>query len=126
MEKRYKSLVCLIFICVMSFTAQAQVKAYAQNLSFFSLKEEPGLRVYPNPAVSQTTLSYQLSERANVYVRVVDLSGKQLAVLLPKQLQNSGKYEILFNFSKHQILPGMYIIHMIVNDKTYSKKIIVQ
>lgn len=145
MEKRYKNLVCLIFLIVMGFNAHSQSSDYTQdfeavpndsvaylneiaiyNEPLFILKQDVSLSVYPNPAVTETTIAYSLTNRASVYLRVVDLSGKQLAVLLPKQMQNAGKYEIVLAFSKYQILPGMYIIHMIVDDKTYSKKVIVQ
>lgn len=145
MEKRYKSLVSLIFMIAMGFSAHSQSNDYMQdfeakqndsvvylsqiaidNEPLFTIKQDVSLSVYPNPAVTETTIAYNLTDRSSVYLRVVDLSGKQLAVLLPKQMQNAGKYEVVLTFSKYQILPGMYIIHMIVDDKTYSKKVIVQ
>lgn len=145
MEKRYKSLVFLFFLMVIGINAHSQSNDYSQdfeaspnnsvaylsdistfNEPLFTIKQDVSLSVYPNPAVTETTIAYNLTNRSSVYLRVVDLSGKQLAVLLPKQMQNAGKYEVVLAFSKYQILPGMYIIHMIVDDKTYSKKVIVQ
>lgn len=81
---------------------------------------------YPNPAVSQTTVAYQLTDRATVTLRVIDLTGKQLAVLINKQSQDAGKKEYFWELSKNNITSGMYILVLQVDNKNYSRKIIVQ
>lgn len=81
---------------------------------------------YPNPAVTQTTIAYQLTDRATVTLRVIDLTGKQLAVLINKQSQDAGKKEYFWELSKNNITSGMYILVLQVDNKNYSRKVIVQ
>ncbi|MEE1945047.1 T9SS type A sorting domain-containing protein [Pedobacter sp. KR3-3] len=81
---------------------------------------------YPNPAATSTTIAYQLTDRANVSLRVIDLAGKQLAVLISKQAQDAGKKEFFWELSKNNITSGMYILVLQVDNKNYSRKIIVQ
>lgn len=81
---------------------------------------------YPNPAVTSTTVAYELTARANVTLRVIDLTGKQLAVLINKQAQDPGKKEFFWELAKNNISSGMYILILQVDSKNYSRKIIVQ
>ncbi|MES2418029.1 MAG: T9SS type A sorting domain-containing protein [Bacteroidota bacterium] len=142
MEKRYKKLVFFIFLIAISlngysqadFDSPSDVATYAPQLTataeendpFFVVKQDIAVAVYPNPATIKTTIAYTLPTRTTVFLRVVDLSGRQLVVLLTKQVQDSGKHEVEFNFEKYHILPGMYILHLLIDNKTYSKKVIVQ
>lgn len=93
--------------------------------SFFSLKDVLNFTNYPNPAVTSTTISYTLTAKAMVNLRVIDLTGKQLAVLI-KQDQAAGKQEYYWDLSKNSISSGMYILVLQVENKVYSRKIIVQ
>jgi len=43
--------------------------------------DEVGLKNYPNPASSRTTISYNLPEAANVSLKIFDISGKLLDVI---------------------------------------------
>jgi len=127
MEKLYKNFVLCAFLIVMSLSAHSRGYSYIEKSNPFALlRQDVSITVYPNPAVSKTTIAYDLTSRASVYIRAVDLSGKQLAVLLGKQVQSPGKYEVLFDFEKYNIKPGMYILHILIDNKTYSKKVIVQ
>jgi hypothetical protein len=60
-----------------------------------------------------------------VNLRVIDLTGKQLAVLV-KQDQAAGKQDYFWELSKNNISPGMYILVLQVENKVYSRKVIVQ
>ncbi|MDQ7948708.1 MAG: T9SS type A sorting domain-containing protein [Pedobacter sp.] len=80
---------------------------------------------YPNPAISSTTIAYTLTAKAMVNLRVIDLTGKQLAVLV-KQEQAAGKQEFYWELAKNNITSGMYILILQADNKIYSRKIIVQ
>ncbi|MGE5496745.1 MAG: T9SS type A sorting domain-containing protein [Syntrophothermus sp.] len=61
---------------------------------------------YPNPFNPSTKISYQLSGPGHAELRVFDLLGREIAVLVNK-IQDAGKYEVLFDGSN---LPsGIYI-----------------
>ena len=93
--------------------------------NLFATKEVSDFFNYPNPAVTHTTIAYTLSAKANVSLKVIDLAGKQLAVLV-KQEQAAGKQEYYWELAKHNISPGMYILILQVDNKILSRKIIVQ
>ena len=91
-------------------------KGFDQGISFSN---------FPNPATTQTTISYTLQIKSKVNLKVVDLTGRQLAVLVNKD-QASGKQEIIWNFTKNKVTSGMYILILRIDNKTYSRKVIVQ
>lgn len=142
MEKLYKLILLFVGLTVLNLTAQAQqiyrapylvLSAYSNYSSVYAwnsiLKAKPQQGIdfinYPNPASTSTTISYYLANKANVNLRVIDLAGKQLAVLI-KQQQNAGKQEYYWEFARNNISAGMYILFLQVDNKTYSRKIIVQ
>lgn len=88
-------------------------------------KEAVNFTNYPNPVLTSTTISYTLTAKAKVNLRVIDLAGKQLAVLI-RQDQSAGKQEYFWELSKNNITSGMYILVLQVDNKIYSRKMIVQ
>ncbi|RZL47888.1 MAG: T9SS type A sorting domain-containing protein [Pedobacter sp.] len=154
MEKLYKLIVLFVGLTVMNLTVQAQVNSYSLflatgiyhgNLTTAKdivknhnsdyhwgdflvkprTKQVTGFTNYPNPATTFTTVGYTLATKSNVVLKVIDLAGKQLALLI-KQEQLAGKQEFYWELSKNNISPGMYILILQVESKTYSRKIIVQ
>ncbi|TKB97305.1 T9SS type A sorting domain-containing protein [Pedobacter cryotolerans] len=143
MEKLYKLIVLFVGLTVLNLTAQAQqnrrapylfLSAYSNFSSFYGWDDilnhsKPQQTLdfinYPNPASASTTVSYYLANKANIQLRVIDLAGKQLAVLI-KQQQNAGKHEYYWEFARNNISAGMYILFLQVDNKSYSRKIIVQ
>lgn len=110
----------------MNTAVQAQVSASnAISPSTKELIQNVGFTNYPNPAVTYTNIAYNLATRAKVNLRVVDLTGKQLAVLV-KQEQAAGRQEYYWNLSKYKITSGMYILILQIDNKSYSRKVIVQ
>ncbi len=104
MPKLYKTLVLFVWLIAMNIDVQARLGLYPRiflssdrvmknkpttirsgwNILVhpFGYKEVTNFFNYPNPAVTQTTVSYTLSAKANVTLKVIDLAGKQLAVLV--------------------------------------------
>lgn len=110
----------------MSFTVRAQVSSNNAVLSNKTVvSQDVSFTNYPNPAKSQTTVAYNLNARAKVTLKVIDLAGKQLALLISQE-QNAGKQEYYWDFSKYKITSGMYILMLQIDQKTYSRKVIVQ
>ena len=141
MEKLYKLIVLFVGLTAMNLTFQAQGNSYTPLLASSinnstshswntillnkKVKQTVDFINYPNPATTFTTIGYNLTTKANVVLKVIDLAGKQLAILV-KQQQDAGKKEFYWEFSKNNITSGMYILILQVDNKTYSRKIIVQ
>lgn len=144
MKKRYKVIFLLVGLLVMNLTVHAQMNTYGMisssksdlaklyQQSYFyttapgtNFKEAFNFTNYPNPATTYTTVAYTLSEKANVILKVIDLAGKQMA-LLAKQEQSAGKHEYYWELTKNNIESGMYILILQVDNQVYSRKMIVQ
>lgn len=124
---------------MLNFSLSAQLRGYALtvsnhssiagypifSLNNFSDKQVSNFTNYPNPATLRTTISYTLSAKTKVNLRVIDLAGKQLAVLV-KADQSAGKHEFEWEFANNNVSAGMYILLLQVDSKTYTRKVIVQ
>lgn len=76
---------------------------------------------YPNPFNPKTIINYQLSMYNYVSLKVYDMLGKEIAILVSEQLK-PGSYEIEFDGSN---LPsGVYFYRIIAGDFIDSKKMI--
>lgn len=126
MNKLYKLFVLLLIITAMNTTVQAQDhKNSGSSPVNNSFGQDVAFSNYPNPATSQTKISYTLKSKSKVNLRVVDLTGRQLAVFVNND-QLSGKQEFNWDFSKYKVTSGMYILILRIDNKTYSRKVIVQ
>ena len=110
----------------MNITVQAQEdrnsaifslsKASIQDIAFFN---------YPNPASTQTTVSYNVPVKAKVTLQVLDLTGRQLALLINAE-QTAGKKEFYWDITKNRITSGMYILVLKIDNRTFSRKVVIE
>ena len=107
---------------------------YIDNLNFdgfLSGIKEPVLtiagyfdfNVYPNPFNEQATVSFTINKDENVVVRLLDLSGKQVA-LLANGKYSAGDHKL--NLSAEGLPKGFYICIINTENRNYFKKIIIQ
>lgn len=74
---------------------------------------------YPNPYNPSTVIQYTVSEPSLVALKLYDILGRQIAVLVDEQKQ-PGIYAVTFDGSR---LPsGVYFYHMIAGTKSVIKK----
>ena len=66
---------------------------------------------YPNPFNPITTLSWQLVSDSRVTLKVFDLLGRELAVLVNEN-QKSGNHQIEFSLDKYKLSSGVYFYQM--------------
>jgi hypothetical protein len=126
MNKLYKLIVLFLTLTAMNTTIQAQEdrnsaifslsKASTQDIAFFN---------YPNPASTQTTVSYNLPVKAKVTLQVLDLTGRQLALLINAE-QTAGKKEFYWDITKNRITSGMYILVLKIDNRTFSRKVVIE
>ncbi len=70
------------------------------------------LSLYPNPARSQSSLSFQLKETSNVAIEVYSLQGQRLQTSWLAPL-HQGRHEVPIDLS--QLQPGIYYIQLQIN-----------
>ncbi|MGB1243313.1 MAG: PKD domain-containing protein [Chitinophagales bacterium] len=83
------------------------------------------LNNYPNPVSTHTTLSFEVSESANVQINLYDMMGKLIDVVMPKQNVFAGRHELTY-YRRNHILPGTYLITAISDKRRWTRKMIVQ
>ncbi len=75
---------------------------------------------YPNPFNPSTTISYAIPKAGFVSLKVYDILGKEVAVLVNGE-KEVGKYTVLFDGSK--LASGVYIYELRANDFVSVKKL---
>ncbi len=74
---------------------------------------------YPNPFNPSTVVGYQLSVDALTTIKVYDLLGREVAVLV-NGVQAAGRYEVTFNASN--LSSGVYLIRMQAGQQSFTRK----
>ena len=79
---------------------------------------------FPNPATNVLNIWYTLLTPAAVGITLADINGKEVSILLEKQQQTAGSYQLsIDNIAK---LPGgTYFVHYSINNKDTAEKIII-
>ena len=76
---------------------------------------------YPNPFNAETTIKYDLPQNSNVTLKVYDILGNEVAVLVNKQ-QTAGVYSI--NFKAENLSSGIYFYKIEAGKFTQTKKLL--
>jgi hypothetical protein len=63
---------------------------------------------YPNPFNESTVISFKLKEPGVVNLKVFDMYGNVIAVLVNNEYRNWGKYIERFDASRYNLAPGIY------------------
>lgn len=79
------------------------------------------VKVYPNPAEDQITISYSLTKETNVTIKIMDVLGNEIATLLSQRLP-SGDQNNNFNIAS-RLNSGYYFIRLIAGNETIIKRI---
>jgi len=80
----------------------------------FNLKQN-----YPNPFNPITTIEYQVSNSSLVTIKVYDLIGREVAILV-NETKQPGNYQV--NFDSGNFASGVYFYKMIAGDFSSVKK----
>jgi len=75
---------------------------------------------FPNPFNPATEIKFGITESANVDLRIYDVLGKEIAVLINNEYMSAGSYNVKFDASK--LASGNYIYKMTAGKNTISRK----
>ncbi|MBK9098158.1 MAG: T9SS type A sorting domain-containing protein [bacterium] len=76
---------------------------------------------YPNPFNPSTTIKYAVAEKQFVSIKVYDVLGNEVAVLVNEE-KSAGSYEVVFN--ANHISAGVYYYTIITDNFVQTKKMI--
>lgn len=95
----------------------------AEELLALTNQKEHFITLYPNPFLSDVLIEYELESDANVNAGVYDFSGNKMAISLEKEaFQTPGKHK--YTFDGTNLIPGMYIVRISVNNTMHSRILI--
>jgi hypothetical protein len=100
------------------YEEQPEVEEYSFNSTY---DEDNLIQVAPSPFSEQTTLTYTIDKTAKVQLDVFDLTGRKV-VELTNKTQAAGKYSEVFEAGSNP--PGSYLVRLFVDDKLYTKQVV--
>ncbi len=107
------------------YTAWIQAGSPAISPDYIETQKEPQLAIlnqnFPNPFTLATSISYHLTETADVELFVTDISGHRITTLV-KERQNPGDYTI--DWEAPGMEPGIFIVGLVANNKTCFNKML--
>ncbi len=77
---------------------------------------------YPNPFNPSTRIEYSVPKNTYVTLKVYDVSGKEVAVLVNSQI-SAGSYSVSFNTNDYNLSSGIYFYKLTAGDKSAIKKL---
>lgn len=80
------------------------------------------VNMFPNPATSQVTLSYQLSSSAKVSISVLNMLGKEVATV-PASVKGAGAHEA--NINTADLAGGVYFVTFTAGTEQVTQKLVV-
>ena len=78
---------------------------------------------YPNPFNPTTVISFELPAESLVSMRVYDLLGREIAVLMHEKKQ-AGSFQLVFDASKYRLSTGIYILVLKAGENQLVRKMI--
>ncbi len=99
-----------------SFTTESETSV-ADNQEFGG-----EISIYPNPAQTETTISFNLSTLSKVAVDVYDVNGSKV-ISIPSQTMHAGMQNI--NLDVNALVPGVYTYTILSNDKFIKGRFVV-
>lgn len=76
---------------------------------------------YPNPFTTASTLTYSLRRSAEVSLRVYDLLGREVALLVEPQEQAAGRYEVALDAPR--LAAGTYVCVLDVGGARFTQRV---
>jgi hypothetical protein len=80
---------------------------------------------YPNPFNPATVISYNIAADGHVELKIYDITGKEVAVIV-NEFKQAGEYKVIFNMYEHKLnlSSGVYMYTLKAGDKLFSKKML--
>jgi PKD repeat protein len=89
-----------------------------------SIETQFGIDIYPNPSGGKVNIDFVLSESHSIAVTVTDLLGRTIESI-PAKTYAAGELNLRVA-EKQPYQPGVYLVHVSVDGKMLTKKVIIQ
>jgi len=93
--------------------------------------EEPSIpfaleQNYPNPFYGSTSFSFRLKRPSKVTLRIYNLFGAEIAMLINDEFRAAGNYTVHFDSRNHSLQPGVYYFSLSGNEVNQVRKMIIE
>jgi len=78
---------------------------------------------YPNPFNPSTKIDYTIPKNSFVNLKVYDITGKEIAVLVNEEL-SAGYYSAIFDAGRYNLSSGIYFYKLSAGDNAEVKRLI--
>lgn len=110
-----------------AFTTTITYIDSVRNLNPFGVEKvinNDNISIYPNPANSEFTITYNLSKAAETDIRIYDITGSEIKIL-EQGSKNKGLNQKTYSIANEKIKQGIYFIKLKFNQITYTRKLVV-
>jgi len=96
-----------------------------------SVKDQPDLipdkmklyQNYPNPFNPQTSIEYSVPSREHVTLKIYDVLGREVAVLI-NEIKEIGNHKAIFSIQHSELTAGVYLYQLNVGSNIATKKMV--
>jgi len=81
---------------------------------------------YPNPVREYTCFPYKIYRPSTVSLKLYDIYGRMVAVLVDDKFHAPGKFIERFDLSGYQLSPGFYYVSLTCDEQTLKRKMIME
>ena len=103
-----------------NYSSKTQTKNIS-NIALETLKPIDNVKIYPNPVSDQLNLSYTLKKEGLVTIKVLDVLGNEVIVLLSQKLSAGDQSNTFYLDSK--LNSGFYFVRVIAGSDSIIKRI---
>ena len=83
------------------------------------------LSIFPNPIIEEINVRYFLDQESDTRIEITDISGR-IVYSLNTSKQNEGEHEIKLTRSEAMLPAGIYLLSLVNNNNSTTRKIIIQ
>jgi len=71
---------------------------------------------YPNPFNPSTTINFAVPQNSFVTIKIYDINGREIAVLLNNKFYAAGFQNVVFNSAKYNLTSGVYFYKLVASN----------
>ncbi|HRS54689.1 MAG TPA: PKD domain-containing protein [Bacteroidales bacterium] len=97
------------------------------NISTVGISENTitnNIYIAPNPFNENATLFFSIQRTSKIKIDLYNVTGEKISTILPQKLFKQGNYSINIYSSNVNYTPGVYILHMYLDDELIIKRIV--
>ncbi len=93
------------------------------HLGVDEISNQPKINLFPNPIKNVLTMEYTLTKSSPVIAKMVDLQGREVAVLFTESEKSAGTYKTTFDMNNYN--SGVYFVTLSNGEATTTQKVII-